>query len=81
MEDDLQQLRSQRNRAAIFAVAVILLGLLISLPRAIDRRHHLKQARGELTRLQKEIVETQQRTSATQKAILQVQQEILSLQK
>lgn len=77
--NEIQRLRLQRNGAGVAAVLLMAIGLVICLPRSLERRKHLQAANDELLSLQSQIEDTQSRIRSVQKQIIQAQSEIRSL--
>lgn len=78
---DLEQLRRQRNAAAVFAVVVLLVGFGVTVPRSLARYRQLRAAEAELVGLQQDIIRFQNQIVKEQRQITELQQEIIALQK
>ncbi len=79
LENELLQLRSQRNRAACAAVAIIVISMASIFPSALARRKRLHAAHDELLSIQSQIEATQAQIKGVQAQIIQAQSEIRSL--
>jgi len=75
--EKIQSWRKQRNIFAVAAVLIIVTGMAVSLPRAMERRHQLKAADAELVDLQNQLSHLQENIRSVQAQIIQVQTEIV----
>ena len=79
LQNELLRLRSQRNRAACAAVAIIVISMASIFPSALARRKRLHAAHDELLSVQSQIEATQAQIRYIQTQIIQEQSEIRSL--
>jgi peptidoglycan hydrolase CwlO-like protein len=75
--EKLQYWRKQRNIFAVAAVLIIITGMAISLPQALERRRQLKAADADLVDLQSQLLTLQEQIRTVQAQIVQVQAEIV----
>ena len=79
LQNELRRLRSQRNRAACAAVAIIVISMASLFPSALARRKRLHAAHDELLSVQAQIEATQAQIKGVQAQIIQAQSEIRTL--
>ena len=78
-QSDLRRLKRERNVAAVSAVLIVVVGMAIAVPHALERRRRLHAANDELLSLQATIGYTQEQIRGVQAQIVRAQSEIRSL--
>ncbi len=76
----MRRLRRQRNAAGVFAVALVLVGFGLAMPRSLARYRSLRAAQAELVDLQLRITSAQSQIVDGQKQIVELQRQITVLQ-
>jgi len=75
--EKIQYWRKQRNIFAVAAVVIVVTGMAVSLPRALQRYRQLNTTNAELVALQAQLLALQEQIRSVETQIVQAQAEIV----